>query len=355
MNVHLKRRDFILGLVALITLALNILWPYQSQFVEFWYSRGLFSVYRYVWDYTFGFLPFAAIYLLILLVLFVLLRPFLRKRSPLTQMKKVLGNLARILITAYILFYWLWGFNYKRENLRNIKELSSDRPPDHFVYDEYCRVLDSLYEIRNQITIMNDDDWYVAESSLAHSLRSSLHAIDLPIPGYVRARRIVPKGVLLRFSTAGIYLPFVGEGHIDAGLHPITHPFTMIHEMSHGYGWTGEDACNFLALLTTVNDSSILVRYSGYFGYWRYLRSQLIRIDRDRFVEYYKFLDGDVLEDYKDILAYNERYPDLMPKMRDVIYDSYLKSHGIASGLVNYSEMILLSYQWQQKFGSLSL
>ena len=81
----------------------------------------------------------------------------------------------------------------------------------------------------------------------------------------------------------------------------------------------------------------------------------MIRIDRDRFVEYYNSLDGDVLEDYKDILAYNERYPDLMPKMRDVIYDSYLKSHGIASGLVNYSEMILLSYQWQQKFGSLSL
>jgi len=35
-----------------------------------------------------------------------------------------------------------------------------------------------------------------------------------------------------------------------------------------------------------------------------------------------------------------DRYPDIMPAVRDKMYDSYLKSHGVKDGLANYSHMI---------------
>ena len=177
--------------------------------------------------------------------------------------------------------------------------------------------------------------------------------MKLPVQGRVRVRKLRPKGSLLHLSTAGVYLPFTGEGHIDAGLHPITHPFTMMHEMSHGYGWTGEDVCNFLGLIGAVNSDEIFTRYSGYFGYWRYLRSQLYQIDKVRFELYYREMPPSILKDYQEILAYADRYRDIMPMLRDFFYDNYLKSHGISSGLINYSQMIILSYQWQEKHGSL--
>jgi len=62
-----------------------------------------------------------------------------------------------------------------------------------------------------------------------------------------------------------------------------------------------------------------------------------------------------VLEDLREMREYSDRYPDIMPKLRNLFYDNYLKSHGISSGLINYSEVIKFSYAWQQKEGTLIL
>ena len=129
----------------------------------------------------------------------------------------------------------------------------------------------------------------------------------------------------------------------------------MMHEMSHGYGWTGEDVCNFLALMAAINSDDLQVRYSGYFGYWRYLRSQVFQIDREDFDLFYRPVPQQILKDYQDINAYAQRYKDILPELRDLFYDSYLKSHGISSGLINYSQMIVLTHEWKEQHGDLLL
>ncbi len=187
------------------------------------------------------------------------------------------------------------------------------------------------------------------------ALQSAFDHLALPIYGHVHARRLHPKGLLLRFSTAGIYLPFVGEGHIDPGLHPITWPFTMIHEMSHGYGYTGEDLCNFLAFIASVNSDSTFIQYSGYMAYWRYLRSNAFRSNPDAYKRIMTCMTPEVIDDLNAIIDYQDRYPDIMPMIRDMIYDSYLKSHGISDGLKSYSRLIVLAHQWKQKFGTYDL
>jgi len=214
-------------------------------------------------------------------------------------------------------------------------------------------VTDSLQVIRERLG--PEVDWDVPQKDLVQTLYHAYDGLDLPHPGRVRIVKLQPKGSLLHFSTAGVYLPFLGQGHIDAGLHPITHPFTMLHEMSHGYGWTGEDACNFLALICAVNSTNDQVKYSGYFGYWRYLRTQVFLLDRSLFDLEYRIGPPSVMNDYKEILAYSDRYVEILPELRDLFYDSYLKSHGISSGLVNYCEMILLAYQWKSQHTSLRL
>ncbi len=347
------------SLLVLITMAIStivIFWfiPFQSNFIEKWYSRGLFSVFRLIWDHSFGFLPFGFIYLLISCVICYLFWPLISwpcSRSG--RLKLIAIRSAKVLSVAIISFYWLWGFNYKRLSFREVTSMPLVQPDSEFVFSEFCRVTDSLVWIKDAMTKDSLMIGNITEWQLRQDLESVFNKIDLPVTGRVRVRKLRPKGILLHISTAGVYLPFTGEGHIDAGLHPITHPFTIMHEMSHGYGWTGEDVCNFLGLLGSINSRNTQSRYSGYFAYWRYLRSQIYSLDQDRFKEYYQVIPPSILDDYLDIIAYSNRYPDILPWIRDVFYDNYLKSHGISSGLVNYSQMVILSYQWQILHGSL--
>ena len=339
-----------------LTLVIFYVCPYRSEVVEQLYSRGLFKVYRFIWDHTLALSPIPLIYLVItgaVLYQLGLVPSWKSKVHPRSKSYRFVHRLIRLICFAVVIFYWCWGFNYKRSSLNSLLGLGSDQPHEAWLRETYCDVSLKLVELRDGLGDVEVEDIYVSEEELREALEQKLQAIGLPVAGEVRARKIRPKGSLLHLSTAGVYLPWAGEGHIDKGLHPITHPFTMIHEMSHGYGWTGEDECNFLALIAAISSENEWAQYSGYFGYWRYLRYQLFVVDREVFDQMYRAGDEVIMRDYEDILAYSRQYKEILPELRDIFYDTYLKSHGISSGLVNYNQMIRLAYRWEQTHGSL--
>lgn len=354
-----KRQGMIrIGIVVItiLTLVLNGVLSYNSTFVEQYYSLGFFRYFRIAWDSILGLSPIPLIYLLVIFLGWYLFKPWFkagRRMSKFLDFALRLGLAICCLITA---FYWMWGFNYKRVDIRQNLGLTDIEIDIEDVYSAYSEVSDSLTSLRTGFP--DSMDWsavMISQSRLREDLEHTYLDLGLNNQGEVRIRKLYPKGSLLHISTAGVYLPFVGEGHIDPGLHPITHPFTMMHEMSHGYGWTGEDVCNFLALIGSINSQDPLTRYSGYMAYWRYLRSNAYRADKDRWQSIEPTVDQTVMRDYREMIAYTDRYPDIMPKLRNLIYDNYLKSHGIKEGIVSYSEMIKLAHGWKEKYGSLLL
>lgn len=347
-----KRYRWLLWPAAVIvTLIFYSLVPYESRFIEMAFSTGWFQVFRVIWDYTIGLSPVPLLYVLIIgLILYWYWG--VKKTGGLQNKLVSFGK--RVLISIcflFLAFYWLWGFNYKRVGLATKLSLEKQEVNVDRLFEEYQRVTDTLNSLAQEVDV--DTDFQNLESQIRQDLISLYNELEISHKGRVRVRKLKPKGSLLHISTAGVYLPFVGEGHLDAGLHPITHPFTMMHEMSHGYGFTGEDICNFLALLGCIRSDSMSFRYSGYFGYWRYLRSNAYRADKERFKQVDDRISAKVREDYEEIIAYANRYPDIMPKLRDLIYDSYLKSHGIQDGLSNYSAIINLALAYKDRYGDL--
>jgi hypothetical protein len=166
--------------------------------------------------------------------------------------------------------------------------------------------------------------------------------------GRVRIRNLKPEGSLLIFSTAGIYLPFVCEGHVDSGMNPLQYPFTIAHEMAHGHGYTDEGVCNFIGFLTCMYSKDAVIRYSGLLGYWRYLYYE-IRSNHPDIIASENFnlpvgLKNDLIAIRKDLL----RFPDIMPWLRNLIYDSYLKTHGVNTGINSYNEIISQVIKWKE-------
>ena len=336
--------------------------PYESNIVETYYSQGFYKYWRIIWDATLSQSPVPLIYLLLIVVAYYLIRSY---RACQRRTKSLIDFVVQysldliVLIALFVLsFYLLWGYNYKRINVINqLLSQSDEKISERDLFAELDEVTIRLNHLRATLPdsiawsnlVSDDDDVY------RPALKQIYTRLNLDDSGDVRVRSLYPRGSLLHWSTAGVYIPFVSEGHIDPGLHPIVWPFTILHEMSHGYGYTGEDTCNFWALLACVNSDSSIIQYSGYMSYWRYLRSNAYRTNRDQFYDSMSCVNPLVLKDLDAIYEYSNRYPDILPLIRDLIYDSYLKRHGISDGLKNYSRIIVLSMQWQKQYGSLSI
>jgi hypothetical protein len=49
-----------------------------------------------------------------------------------------------------------------------------------------------------------------------------------------------------------------------------------------------------------------------------------------------------VKNDLRAIYNEMDKYPDILPTVRDVVYNNYLKAQGISEGIQNYSRILML-------------
>ena len=106
-------------------------------------------------------------------------------------------------------------------------------------------------------------------------LREILILNDYNIPGNVKGQELYPKGILLRSSTSGIYR-FSLEKHINGGLHPIQKPFTQLVKKM-----VVKKTLVIFSFLACIHSDNKAIQYAGYLSYWRYVYSELRRIDPD--------------------------------------------------------------------------
>lgn len=247
-------------------------------------------------------------------------------------------------------FYVLWAFNYHQQPLKQRLGVNESNIAEPDIYREFLQASADLRQSAAMldVSLVSNEaiaDEPVNDQDLRSHVQSALAALQLPHHGVVRVRQLWPRGTLLHWSTAGIYIPQSGEGHVDAGLLSIQKPFTMAHEMAHGYGVTDEGECNFIAWLACQQATDPWTRYSGTFGYWRYAAAEMPRDTVDAMLA---SLPEVVSRSLLLIRANDRKYKDWLPKMRDAIYSNYLKSHGVTKGLRSYNEVVLLVQHYRK-------
>lgn len=322
------------------------------EFIEQYYSRGLFQVIRMVLDFTIGYLPIPAIYLF-LVVAIVYLSVQLRTwyRSEGTYLKKIatlLLGLLSLLGGIIALFLLIWGYNYGRVPLE--KQLQFRPTPVSLseLRHELEVTTSSLVQLRSTISQLGDkpvqmNDLPVdLEAILRASLVDWLQEHNYPTAGRVRGRILLPKGIFLRFSSSGLYFPFTGEGNIDGGLLASQRPFVLAHELAHGYGFGDEGLCNFLAYMACMRTANPVLQYCGQLGYYRYVASDYLRYAPEAYQKFRAALPAGIQNDLNAINDNLRAYPDIMPRLRYAAYDTYLKTQGIAEGMDNYNRVVTL-------------
>ncbi len=344
-------------LLGLLTLLLGWLMP--PAFVEQWYSRGLFVGVRWLFIAVDSWWPFAAVYLLAAaLIGWLVWRFCFAKKGALPLSKRLLHighSLLAFAAAIVFLFQWLWGFNYGRIPLEQHLGFEPKPLTINELRDELLAATADATSLRKQLK--EDTDTIVAEQQLSpnaetvmrNSLIRQLQEMGYPTPGKVRGRTIFPKGTLLRFSTAGVYLPFTGEGHVDAGLHHLQRPFVLAHEMGHAYGFGDEGTCNFLAFLACSRSDDPYLKYIGHLYYWRYVASEYLSMAPNDYEQFKESLPKGLRADVRAINREMDKYPDILPELRDATYNAYLQSQGIAEGMKNYDRVVMMVAAWRKK------
>ncbi len=333
------------------------------QYIESFYSRGAFLWVRGLFDFTLAFVPFPLLLMFYVVAFYFVFKIgfllFFKKlplRQRFTEGGKKLLNFVGVLLFAFLV---LWGFNYGRPSFAKqigLTVLTLDttalRQELFIAAQEAIEARDTLMKPRRYENITDSDTTQAFvinahfESDMRFYTTQLLQKHHFPAGGNLRGRQIQPDGLLFRFGIAGIYMPFIGESSIDNALHPLEKPFSMAHEMAHGYGWTEEATANFVAYLTCRESDDLFIRYSGFLNYYRYVASNFKRQFPE---EYKKFRDTLPIGIKNDLTAINqriERYPNWFDTSG--LNDVYLKSQGVTEGGESYARIVVLVYSWRR-------
>jgi len=355
-NLNNKGKWIWIGLGGL-AIIVRLLLSFSPAFTEQVYSRGIFLGIRCLLDYTLGWMPVPVVLIVIvglIIFLFYKIRNLIKTHQSFPHTLGRIGlSLVSFLMGTIFLFLVMWGFNYGRLPLEKTMNLQ----PQPLSTEQLKSELQiNTSEVANaRMAIPNITDSAVVKQFLPDDLENAIRAdveallekLDYPTVGTVRGRLLEPKGILLRFSTAGVYFPWTGESNVDAGLHPVQIPFTLAHEFAHGYGFTDEGTCNFLAYLACTQSDNKFFQYSAQLSYWRYVASSYRRHDREAYKTFFKTLPKGVVADLYAIDANSNKYPDILPEFRDVAYDTFLKTQGVKEGMKSYSRVVMMVKAWR--------
>lgn len=340
-------------LLLAVVLLLRVVLP--AAVIEVVYSRGLFVGLRSVWDYTLPLLPVPLFFVFWAGVIawgWFSVRQWGRGRRSGVRLSVRWGRLGRRTVNSVALlvsiFLLAWGFNYGRTEVDERMGFSMYQPTLDELRGQVQTDAQALAKLRRQLTADTSALTAAAfpedlEAAVRPLIEEALRHHGYPAPGRPRLRRLRPKGILLHWSTAGVYWPWAGEGNIDAGLHPLQQPAVAAHELGHAYGFGDEGTCTFWAWLAGREATDPALQYAFGLAYWRRIAGKLRQQEPEAYTEWRAAsLDPGIRNDLQAIYDNGELYKDIAPVIRDATYDAYLKAQGIHEGLLNYGRVVQL-------------
>ena len=350
------RRKFrllkIASVILLISFAVRVFFSWNPQLAISLYKDGFFAAIRVIYDNVIGqWLPIPFILIAFVLLTCSLIYSLYKKRT-FVQKLSVGAAYFFLIISAFLM---LWGYNYSVPSVSKLVGIQYEKVDSTQLFLEMERVVGVINDLRTEL---QDDSLALqlttenVEADIRADLSKSLNMLGIKTAGKPRVRTLEPKGILMRWKTAGIYIPHAFEGHIDGGLLAIEHPFTIAHEMSHAYGIAGEGDCNFTAFIACSTSENLYFQYSAYVDYSIYLLRDVYRTNKVIHKEIYSSLHPGFKADIKALVENGKKYPDILPAIRDLFYDNYLKSQGIPDGIKNYSRIINMVINYNAQFST---
>lgn len=310
-----------------------------SSFIENWYSQKLYAGIAKSVSALSSKVSFSlddSFYLFIISLLIVLLiLPFFKKISFAKSLKSVLNVLAGV----YILFYFLWGFNYFRPNLNERLKIGKQQP-DTLLFSREFKILIDTTNATN--CTFNDFDKNRIDSLIEKSYKKLAPILKINYPqGKRRAKKITFSRFFAKAGISGYFGPFFNEIHVNKFVLPVEYPFVLAHEKAHQFGITSEAEANFYAWLVCTSSPSKQLQYSANLQVLRFFLYQGAELKN--YAEIVKNLNENVRTDYRKIRENWEKLRnEKVDRIASKVNDTYLKTNHVKKGIDDYNDVVQL-------------
>ncbi|MBF2707798.1 DUF3810 domain-containing protein [Flavobacterium soyangense] len=342
------QRKYILPLFLLIQILVLQIIPFFPEFVERFYSNGLYVFTSKISRQTLGKLPFSfgdIIYGIV--IIYVLKSIWDSRKSWRFEKRNTALKIVGILSVIYFLFHFLWAMNYYRQPLFEKMKIERDyTDADLLTFTK--KLIAKTNEIQSQI--MKDD------SSKVVFPYSQEQVFEMNLNGYKKlsdqyaffeyTNPSIKKSLFslpLTYMGFGGYLnPFTNEAQVNYLMPMYNSPTTSCHEMAHQMGFASESECNFIGFLASVKNDDLYFKYSGYSTALRYCLANWQVRDEKVFEELLKTVHPGILENYQESEDFWKQYDTFIDKGFHIFYDNFLKFNQQKDGMESYSKFVNL-------------
>lgn len=338
--------------LGLLTWVLTLLAKDNPGKVEKVYSSKLYPFMAKIIGQVTGFIPFAVGEMLVFTLLFIVIGSivfaFVKPNIVPKHIGKIVHMVIRIAGVAYILFYFIWGFNYYRQDYMTLADISVESATIKDLEELTIEVIAKANEIRfglaeneEGVFLIEEDFSLLAE--MANEGFQNYYVGDRDLSGnYGKAKSLKISKWMSYTGITGIYFPYTVESNVNIDIPHSNIPVTMSHEMGHQRGFAREEEANFIAYMACVNNPHPQFQYSGYYLALQYLLSDLHKQDQALYHQVKLEISDAVGRDMDYEYDYWKAREGKAEEMATTLNDNYLKANNQGAGVQSYNGVVKL-------------
>ncbi|MDP2059836.1 MAG: DUF3810 domain-containing protein [Flavobacteriaceae bacterium] len=349
----MKHTRYFLVLFAVLIIGTQLISVFP-EFVETYYSKGIYPILSAGLRMAFGWLPFSFGDFIYISSIVLIIRWFALHFKDAYRKPKWFFSVILISVTViYALFLTLWGFNYYRLPVYQSMQLKPE-----YTTEQLEKTIDFLTEKSNalQLSLAKNDtlrvdipyerDEIYKRSFLGYeSLATSFPQFEFNHTSLKTSTYSTP---LTYMGFSGYLNPITNEAQVD-GIMPLNKmPITVLHEQAHQLGYAAENEANFVGYLAAIHHPDAYFRYAGYTFALRYCLNELAQRDRESFEISLKKVNKGILKNYQESTDFWKKYENPFEPVFAKTFDTYLKANQQKQGIKSYNYVVGLLVAYSQ-------
>jgi hypothetical protein len=244
-----------------------------------------------------------------------------------------------LFLIAY--FYFSWGFSYFRSDFYtrcNIQKSEYNAEffntfVKNFIDDANAAYIDFDSIDKNEIN---------KKIELQYEKLKDFFKIKYP-NGKRKPKQMLYESLHTKTGVSGYFGPFFNEIHVNSFVLDFGYPFTLAHEKAHQFGIASEAECNLFAFIACATSDDAQLRYSAYVSTIGYVLNNYYKVFPDDYKNLLENINSRIIDDLKkESKHWTEAKNQTLSDAHKAVYDTYLKTNNINSGIKNYSEVVNL-------------
>jgi len=343
-----KHKKGILALSIIPQYLIVTLLSNYPDFVESFYSNGIYIYISKLFRYILGWLPFSFGDLVYGLAILYVLWWFIKNLKRIWKdTKNWLIDVVSAFAVLFFAFHFFWGLNYYRLPLHKSLNLKSD-----YTTEELVAITKKLIEKSNTLHLditKNDTikvDLPYSKGDIFKMVPDGYNNLKDVFPQFVYQPKSIKKSLfsypLTYMGFSGYLNPLTGEAQVNGKIPTYKFPTTSAHEIAHQVGYAAENEANFIGFLACIYSNDVYFKYCGYTFGLRYCLNEIYKRDKALFENIIETVNKGILKSYEEGRLFWEEYENTLEPYFKSFYSGYLKANSQSKGMESYSYVVAL-------------